>query len=178
MPAIRETRVDLEALLEGPAATPGVGGDDDDNNNNMMDSNAVTAQLVVPCHNILGEGIIYDDRSEAVMWTDIMASSLHKLELSSKSNARFATYEMPRKVGSIGLLNATVAADSLPILCAWEDGFQIYDVEHERGLSEKSVGEDVNPAKGPTRLNDGRTDPTGRRFICGGYYGTLSFLSL
>lgn len=159
MPAVREISIDLHELLHGPAAVPNDG--------------AVYAALAVQSRSVLGEGVIYDDRANAVMWTDILGSVLHKLDLNqqSKSKARFSTHEMPTKLGSFGLLQAESGYGSLPILCAWDNGFQIYDVENERSLSEKSTGEDVNPAKGATRLNDGRTDPTGRRFICGGYNG-------
>lgn len=48
-------------------------------------------------------------------------------------------------------------------LVAWEDGFQLYDIEGGRALSRMSRGEVV-----PLRLNDGRVDPTGTRFVCGG----------
>ena len=70
------------------------------------------------------------------------------------------------------MVQTTKRQDFLPLLIAWDDGFQLYDVENEKGLSERSIGEDVNPEKGSTRLNDGRTDPSGQRFVCGGYYGT------
>ena len=175
MPAIREVKVDIDELLRGSPVTDET-------------ITTATAQLIVQCRNTLGEGIIYDDRSESVLWTDIMGCTLHKLQLNYEqpTTACASTYEMPRKVGSIGLLMNTTSMttpttpinvhhqlDSLPLLLAWEDGFQLYDIESERALSERSVGEDVNPAKGPTRLNDGRVDRTGQRFICGGYYGTF-----
>ena len=44
-------------------------------------------------------------------------------------------------------------------------------VAKQTELSEMSAGEDVNPHKGATRLNDGRVDRAGRRFVCGGFYG-------
>eukprot|EP00977_Amphora_coffeiformis_P025567 scaffold20489_cov159-Amphora_coffeaeformis.AAC.5 len=158
MPAIQEIQVDLTELLQGPAIA-------------TAQDSAVSAKLIVPCRNVLGEGIIYNPSTECVLWTDIMGYCLYKLDLN-EGQGRLCKFEMPKKVGSIGLVaTEQQQADTLPILCAWEDGFQLYDVENERGLSEKSTGEDVNPAKGPTRLNDGKTDPTGARFICGGYYG-------
>lgn len=162
MPAIREVQVDgVDELLDGPPAT--------------VDNNAVTATLLIRCRNVLGEGVIYDDQTGCVLWTDILGITLHRLELNQGEGvrARSSTYEMPRKVGSFGLLRVPKRSDFLPLLMAWDDGFQLYDLENEKSLSERSIGEDVNPAKGPTRLNDGRTDPTGRRFVCGGYYGML-----
>lgn len=160
MPAIQEVKVDLNELLEGPVAAA------------TQEGAAVSAKLILPCGNELGEGIIYDSATECVLWTDILECSLYKLDLNQGLTSK---YEMPKKVASLGLIAAEQhRSDIFPILCAWEDGFQLYDVENEKPLSEKSTGEDVNPAKGPTRLNDGRTDPSGSRFICGGFYGRYS----
>eukprot|EP00814_Leptocylindrus_danicus_P011086 CAMPEP_0116011184 /NCGR_PEP_ID=MMETSP0321-20121206/4423_1 /TAXON_ID=163516 /ORGANISM="Leptocylindrus danicus var. danicus, Strain B650" /LENGTH=218 /DNA_ID=CAMNT_0003480381 /DNA_START=530 /DNA_END=1186 /DNA_ORIENTATION=+ len=36
-----------------------------------------------------------------------------------------------------------------------------------------SAGECVTPLGQPTRLNDGRCDRTGKRFVCGGFYGDV-----
>lgn len=36
-----------------------------------------------------------------------------------------------------------------------------------------SVGEEVNPNGLPTRMNDSRIDPNGKRFISGGDYGEM-----
>jgi L-arabinonolactonase len=134
----------------------------------------VEACLVVDCRNLLGEGVIYDDRTHTVLWTDILGAQLHTLRLNhaGATQALHTVYDLPKKLCSFGLLEQTSSDDKgLPLLCAWEDGFQLYDVATQTALSTPSVGEDVNPAKGTTRLNDGRVDPTGRRFICGGFYG-------
>eukprot|EP00540_Astrosyne_radiata_P008116 CAMPEP_0116837944 /NCGR_PEP_ID=MMETSP0418-20121206/8937_1 /TAXON_ID=1158023 /ORGANISM="Astrosyne radiata, Strain 13vi08-1A" /LENGTH=238 /DNA_ID=CAMNT_0004467889 /DNA_START=61 /DNA_END=777 /DNA_ORIENTATION=- len=45
-------------------------------------------------------------------------------------------------------------------------------------LSEMSEGECVNPAGLPTRLNDGRCDREGKRFICGGCNGFMPGVTL
>jgi L-arabinonolactonase len=72
-------------------------------------------------------------------------------------------------VGSFALLETPPEQGAY--LMAWEDGFQIYNVETNQPWSEMSVGEPVNPLGLPDRLNDGRCDPTGKRFICGGCAG-------
>ena len=36
----------------------------------------------------------------------------------------------------------------------------------------------MNPEGLPTRLNDGRCDPTGKRFICGGYHGDMEGVTM
>ncbi|EEC44303.1 D-glucono-1,5-lactone lactonohydrolase [Phaeodactylum tricornutum CCAP 1055/1] len=142
----------------------------------------VQAHLVVDCGCELGEGVIFDDQSHTVLWTDINGKRYHELHLNylDPTKAQFSTYNVPKKLCSFGMV-----ADSSPpssdtdtrvgrkLLCAWEDGFQLYDIHNGKALSEYSTGEDVNPDKGPTRLNDGRVDPSGNRFVCGGYYGEI-----
>jgi L-arabinonolactonase len=144
---------------------------------------SVTAVLVIDCRNALGEGIIFDDRINTIFWTDILDSKLHSLVLNYKhpTHSLHTVYNLPKKLASFGLLidqdepksNCDKIEGSLPFLCAWEDGFQLYDMHKQKELSEMSTGEDVNPLKGLTRLNDGRVDPTGNRFVCGGFYGNL-----
>jgi L-arabinonolactonase len=56
-------------------------------------------------------------------------------------------------------------------LCGWQDGFQLYHVGKDKAVSDYSEGPPVNPQGLPSRLNDGRCDPTGERFICGGFHG-------
>ena len=53
-------------------------------------------------------------------------------------------------------------------IVAWEDGFQLYDLENGKSLGPMSRGEVVDRSGLPDRLNDGRVDPTGKRFVCGG----------
>jgi L-arabinonolactonase len=148
-----------------------------------------TAILIINCNNLLGEGIIFDDRTNTVLWTDILSSKFHSLSLnySDPSQCLYEVYALPKKLCSFGLIQydhetSTTTSNgtgrTLPTLCAWEDGFQLYDVYQNKVLSEMSMGEDVNPCKGFTRLNDGRVDPTGRRFICGGFYGNTQGIKM
>jgi L-arabinonolactonase len=146
----------------------------------------VTARLIVDCHCLLGEGVLFDDKKHAVLWTDILASRFHVLQLNYDEPTRvvFSTFELPKKLCSFGMLqedgcNDTVDDDdSMPLLFAWEDGFQLYDVAKQKELSAMSVGEDVNPDKRGSRLNDGRVDPSGNRFIAGGYYGGVAGIKM
>jgi sugar lactone lactonase YvrE len=119
----------------------------------------------------------------------------------SSSSSYQVHRNLPKQLCSFGLVDcaptATTAAAAdksssppLLLLCAWEDGFQLYDMTHHMALSKYSRpkiyapnkegghydSDDavvVNPLGRPTRLNDGRTDRTGTRFVCGGYYGDL-----
>jgi L-arabinonolactonase len=125
-----------------------------------------TAHLVWDLKCELGECCLYDDETDEIIFCDILGKRLHKLSLEDGATKSF---ELPKMMGSFALLEKGAKG----YLCAWEDSFQIYDVESKKGLSAISQGEPVNPDGLPTRLNDGRCDRTGKNFICGGYYGDI-----
>lgn len=160
MPQQDERKIDLQELLHGQL--PEVDARED----------FVTAARIVDCRCLLGEGVLFDDRTSSVLWTDLLGLKLHRLILDyqNPSTLTYMTYPVPKKLCSFGLLQTTSNETELPLLCAWEDGFQLYDLAAGRPLSETSEGVVVNPNKGGTRLNDGRTDPQGRRFVCGGFF--------
>jgi len=97
-----------------------------------------------------------------------MGKKFHSLVLSSGAHS----FEPLQKM----LCAFGLREDGPGYIFAWEDGFQLYDATNGVALSKMSKGEDVNPNKLPTRLNDGRVDPTGKRFICGGYHGDIEGL--
>ena len=101
-----------------------------------------------------------------------------------KSSLVHRVYDLPKMLGSFGLLKnvpydyLSSEKPSIPVLCAWEDGFQLYDIGQQKVLSDMSIGECVNPIGLPSRLNDGRTDPIGKYYICGGYHGSLDGIKM
>jgi L-arabinonolactonase len=123
----------------------------------------VRATLVADTGCLLGECVLYNDESNAVCWTDIDGKALYCLSLEDGSLKKTT---LPRMLGAFCL---TTQKDV--ILCGWENGFQLWNVETETEISEYSRGPPVNPKGLPSRLNDGRCDPTGERFICGGFFG-------
>lgn len=160
---MKEETIDLKSLVQGAVGSPKEEKED-----------FCEAQLIVDCRCELGEGVVYDERSQTVLWTDILGKKYHELELNcdDPSKVKFRTFDSPKMLGSFGML-ADSQNSPRPLLCAWEDGFQIYDFHVGKELSELSSGEPVNPSGLPTRLNDGRVDPTGSHYICGGYYGDI-----
>lgn len=128
---------------------------------------SVEATLLADTHCQLGECIIYDDIKDAILWTDIYGKQFYKLSLSGEKEGVVETSNLPSMLCAFGLLQE----GGRGYICAWENGFQLYNLETNTALSQTSVGEDVTPAKLPTRLNDGRVAPDGQRFICGGYFG-------
>lgn len=144
----------LKTILESPPPSQG--------------DKSIKAHLLADVQCMLAECILYDDVQDAILWTDILGRRFHKLPLSGGGG--IVTRDLPAMLCSFAL-----RPQGLPgYLCAWEDGFQLYDLDNGVALSEKSLGEDVSPAKLPTRLNDGRCDAQGRRFICGGFYGEVA----
>jgi L-arabinonolactonase len=127
---------------------------------------ASTAHLVCDLKCDLGECCIFDDETNEVLFIDILGKRFHKLALES---GKIVSYEFEKMICAFALTEKGKAG----YLCAWEDGFQIYDFENNKPLSAMSEGEAVNPAGLPTRLNDGRCDRGGKNFICGGFYGDI-----
>lgn len=131
---------------------------------------SVQAVLLADTHCQLAECILYDDEQDAILWTDIYGKTFYKLSLFD--NGIVTSTSLPSMLCAFALTTNTTPDGTY--LCAWQDGFQLYNLETNTALSETSVGENVTPMKLPTRLNDGRCDPQGRRFICGGYFGECS----
>lgn len=152
----RKLLLDLPSFIDGPRATLN------------DDQVSVTAQLIVDCRCQLGESVLWDDRTEDILFVSILDKTFHKLSLANNTTG-LVTFSLPKMAGSFGLLENPPERGAY--LFAWEDGFQIYNVETNQPISEMSLGEPVNPLGLPDRLNDGRCDPTGKRFICGGCAG-------
>jgi L-arabinonolactonase len=158
--------IDMEGLLFGPPAPLN------------DDQVSTTARLLVDCRCHLGECILWDDRQNAVLFTSILDRKFHKLVISGPENLQLQSYSLPRMLCAFGLLEEGVFAcqyqqqDQPGYIVAWEDCFQLYDLEGDKALSGRSEGENVNPYGLPDRLNDGRVDPTGKHFVCGGCAGS------
>ena len=163
--------IDLKGLINGPPASL--------LNKDKQIVPSVTARLLVDCRCHLGECVIWDDRQNAVLFTSILDRKFHKLFLSSDGDSSLKSYSFDKMIGAFGLLdtrspllddNSGQQKDySNPgYIVAWENGFQLYDLEGGRALGSMSEGEVVNGSGLPARLNDGRVDPTGKRFVCGG----------
>lgn len=113
----------------------------------------LTAELVVDCANVHGEGAIWNPADQKVWWTDIIGKRLWSYDPESGRSQSVETPERvccfaPRRVG--GLILAL--ADGLAFSRDGTDFERFHDFE---------------PHLANTRLNDGRTDRTGR-FIVGG----------
>lgn len=163
-------QVDLRSFLQGPPA------------HLLEDKVSVRAQLLVDCRCHLGECVLWDDRTQEILFVSILDRTFHSLSLLLPDDSEGATesllrtYQFPKMIGAFGLLENPPEPGAY--LVGWEDGFQIYNLLENKPLSEMSQGEPVNPLGLPDRLNDGRCDPTGKRFICGGCPGNAGPLKV
>ncbi len=104
----------------------------------------------IPCANILGEGVQWNHREQAVWWTDIKSNKIFRYHLASK---QLQTWDTPEAVGCFSFSESDER-----ILLALASGFAWFD---------KASGEIKWLAKPEAhltgnRLNDGRVDRQGR----------------
>jgi sugar lactone lactonase YvrE len=104
----------------------------------------------IPVHNLLGECILWDDRSQQVWWTDIQAGKLFRYGPESTELRQF---ELPERLGSFGFVDR-----SSQLICAFESGFALFDPIN--GALEWLARPELGFTG--TRFNDGRVDRRGR----------------
>jgi L-arabinonolactonase len=115
---------------------------------------ALTPIEVLKVGNILGEGILWDQRRAALWWTDIQGRRLYRYDWTRKTVQRLDT---PERVGSFGLVH-----DSEELIVAFASGVALYD-PYRCTVEWLARPADVRPG---VRFNDGRVDRRGR-FWCG-----------
>jgi L-arabinonolactonase len=121
----------------------------------------VSAQLSVDCRCELGEGILWDDREQALLWTDIQAARLWRHYPSSGATQ---SWSLPDRLGSIAL------CASGRLLLGLAKGLYLADLRGSESNERLAVQLLVTIDEHPTlRLNDGRIDRHGN-FV----FGTLN----
>lgn len=105
---------------------------------------------IVPAQCQLGEGPVWDPRSEALWFTDIQRAQLLRLDWPGEALTRF---DLPERLGSLAL---TTEPDLL--LCAFASGFAYY----RPGNGECEWLFRTEHANRGVRMNDGRVDRCGR----------------
>ncbi|HLZ96507.1 MAG TPA: SMP-30/gluconolactonase/LRE family protein [Steroidobacteraceae bacterium] len=100
--------------------------------------------------NIVGEGILWDARRQALWWTDIQGRRLHRFDWV---HATLDAVDTPDRVGSFGLI-----AGSDRLIAAFASGIALYDVDRQ---SVDWLPQQPALAAG-VRFNDGRVDRRGR----------------
>ncbi|MDB6160594.1 MAG: gluconolaconase [Gammaproteobacteria bacterium] len=113
-------------------------------------ADALTPVAILPVHNALGEGILWDSRRQVLWWTDIESRRLYRHDWL---RAHTQILDTPERVGSFGLVEG-----SERLITAFESGIAMYDT-HDAAVSWLSRDENRDPA---VRFNDGRVDRQGR----------------
>jgi L-arabinonolactonase len=112
----------------------------------------MTYELIdqIPCANLLGEGVQWNHREQAVWWTDILSAKIYRYHLATQQLQSWAT---PEAVGCF-----TFSEKDSRILLALASGFAWFDKETGalEWLAKPEAGVVGN------RLNDGRVDRQGR----------------
>lgn len=115
-----------------------------------------TIALAAGC--TLGEGVLWCERTQRVLFTDIQSRRLHAFDPARGTATSWAT---PDRVGSLAL---TRGSPSL-LLLALAGGAQLFDLDSGTAVGALLPIEADEPR---TRLNDGRCDPQGR-FVVGSF---------
>lgn len=105
--------------------------------------------FTLPVGNQLGEGVIWDDKLQRILWTDIEASKLYLYQLATETTD---VIQLPQRLGSFGLTEQ----ENL-LICAFESGFALFDLV-KRKIEWLA---DVETDNSGTRMNDGRVDRRG-----------------
>ena len=105
------------------------------------------------CRNTLGEGIVYDDHCNELLWTDIQRSLFYRYDLSTDS---IYQYKLPCRLGSFGLTQ-----EAHCYVMAFEKGIALYCLESGIKQWLSDVEADINY----TRSNDCRVDREGAFWI-------------
>ncbi len=115
-----------------------------------------TAELYVDCRCTLGEGILWDPRRRALLWTDIERSTLWL-----RDDQGLRSWRVPDRLGSFAL------CASGRVLLALAKGLFVADIDSAAGsdLPVQALAP-VEHTVPNTRTNDGRTDRSGN-FVFG-----------
>lgn len=105
------------------------------------------AELVADAHADLGEGPLWDARTGELLWVDIMAGVVHRLDAASGVDRAF---DVGQPVGAV------VPRASGGYAFALRDGFAVGDADTT------TVMEPIAPERTDVRMNDGACDSRGR----------------
>ncbi|MGJ8681116.1 SMP-30/gluconolactonase/LRE family protein [Paraglaciecola sp.] len=114
----------------------------------MANSFELVQQL--PVANTLGEGVIWEHRTQTVYWTDIEQSKLYSWKFGQTTSSYF---DCPERLGCFGL-----TGDPAWLICAFESGFAFFNPQS----GETKWLQKVELNLSHTRFNDGRVDRQGR----------------
>jgi sugar lactone lactonase YvrE len=118
-----------------------------------------SVQTLLQSNATLGEGPLWDERTQRLYWVDILGHALHRSDPLRQTNEIFSIGEA---VGTV------VLGESGQIYLAVQDGFAHFDLQ-SGALTPLASPEADRPGN---RFNDGKCDPGGRFWA-----GTMGFES-
>lgn len=122
------------------------------NSNKKTNMSNLVAQLEFKFESQLGEGAVWNYKTQELYWVDIEGKALHIYNPKTKVNKTFPT---PSRIGTVVPYTLTEAVVAL------EDG--IYKLHLETG--ELSLVSDVEAQQTENRFNDGKCDPLGNLWV-------------
>src|SRR5579859_1738431 len=111
-----------------------------------MTAQILQASLVLDAHAALGEGPIWDQQREQLIWVDIMGNAVHRYSPASGVDEAL---DVSQPVG------AAAGRQQGGLVLAVRDGFAVLN----GGLTMIAAVEVDHPGN---RMNDGKVDPAGR----------------
>ncbi|MGI2147447.1 SMP-30/gluconolactonase/LRE family protein [Shewanella baltica] len=106
--------------------------------------------MTIPVGNILGEGVLWDDKTQSIWWTDIEAAEILNYSITTQS---LRTIAMPYRVGSFGLTQ-----NEEQLIVAFDRGIALYHLKN----NEVQWLDTPESHLTNNRFNDGRVDRQGR----------------
>ncbi|MBA3777902.1 MAG: SMP-30/gluconolactonase/LRE family protein [Chloroflexi bacterium] len=107
-------------------------------------------ELVVDARAQLGEGPVWDERAQELIWVDIVGQMVHRFR---PSDGRVTSLSVPKAVGAVAIRSHG------GLVLALEDGFWILDLPDAEPRPFALLDP---PAPGILRMNDGKVDREGR----------------
>jgi sugar lactone lactonase YvrE len=111
----------------------------------------IEAQLFMDCRCMLGEGPVWDEKTNRIYWIDIRSRHIHHIDLSTTSK-HVVTVELEQMIGSLALRAQG------GIVAALQHGFYIIDPDSGK----HTLLSDPEQQLEGNRFNDGKCDPAGR----------------
>lgn len=106
----------------------------------------------IESQDLLGEGLVWDARTQDFIWSDILGKRLHRWSLQDQ---RLVTIDLPHRLASLSLTR-----DPKVIIAAFDRGIARFELE--TGALAWLHEPDLPPG---VRFNDGRTGPDGRFWV-------------
>jgi sugar lactone lactonase YvrE len=107
------------------------------------------SEVFFDCRNTLGEGLLWDVRSETLYWVDILEKQIFVWKEGGKS---FQTLQLSNYPGCLAV------CEDNRLLVAHEQGLSFLNPEDDRMELINAIESD----KKDNRFNDGKCDPSGR----------------